>query len=146
MTDTVELGEMPRGFPRPRIDIKEYATLPLPYVAAGPDAPGVLDYERSTAAWRDFLCQVCGLEVTDDVCGVATGAAPDENWIHDDNGLTHLGCARITARMCPEFVGQDPTMLMWTVTTAELRAHWGDAARIPLSAVPSAGILSVETT
>lgn len=123
---------MPRGFPRPRLDVAGYETGPTPYVAASARNPGSLDYDRSYETIDGFLCQVCGLAVGDERCGVATalparaGADPGTLTIEEDHGLTHEKCAQLTVAWCPAFTGNPAFtgMAMWLVDTASLRTVW----------------------
>lgn len=122
---------MPRGFPRPRLEVLGYENGPAPYVAGSVSQPGTLDFSRSAETKRGFLCAVCGLEVTDDRCGVATGlradgADPNELTIDEDHGLSHEKCARLTVAWCPAFTGMPglAQMMMWMVDTDSLRRVW----------------------
>lgn len=123
--------DMARGYPRPRLEVPGYETGPTPYVAASPRNPGSLDYDRSYETVDHFLCQVCGLAVDDERCGVATavpapGADPGELTIEEDHGLTHEKCTQLTVAWCPAFTGNPEFtgMVMWLVNTAGLRAAW----------------------
>jgi hypothetical protein len=114
--------------------------MPFPYVARALDVPGDLHSGRASECTRDFLCQVCGLEVTEDRCGIATGAPTAEKYIsmlevEADHGLTHVGCARMTVKFCPAFRdGYITPMAMWLVDTASLQGCW---ARFVSDSLPS---------
>lgn len=119
---------IPRGFPRPRLRVDGYRTAPAPYVVSSLESPGSLDSPRTDDTVQNFLCALCGLEVTDERCGIATGepaegADTGDLPIEYDHGLTHLKCADITVRMCPAFRDgmSSVRMAMWTVDTATLR-------------------------
>lgn len=119
---------IPRGFPRPRLRVDGYRTAPAPYVVSSLTSPGSLDSPRTDDTVDNFLCALCGLEVTDERCGIATGEpAEGANTgylrIEYDHGLTHLKCAEITIRMCPAFRDgmSSARMAMWSVDTASLR-------------------------
>lgn len=124
-------ADMPAGLPRPRLRVPGYENGPTPYVAASPSSPGTLDFARTVASDKGFLCAVCGLKVTDARCGIATGAPadgadPDLLTVDGDHGLSHETCARMTTAWCPAFTGRPdlPPLLMWFVDTAALRAVW----------------------
>lgn len=124
-------SDMPRGLPRPRLQVPGYENGPAPYVAGSTSQPGVLDMVRSIATDKGFLCAVCGLEVTDGRCGIATavpadGADPDLLTVDGDHGLSHVTCARMTTAWCPAFTGRPDLipLVMWLVDTATLRAAW----------------------
>lgn len=111
--------DMTRGFPRPRITLGGYEGLPTPYVASSPSSPGTLHIDRNTQSAEHFLCALCGLEITEETCGIASGEPEDgvTTRVNYDHGVTHPRCAVMTARMCPSFRdGMVSTrMAMWIV-------------------------------
>lgn len=131
-TDTLMAEEvMTKGFPRPRLQVPGYENGPAPYVAASVREPGVLDLGRCVEVDEGFLCAVCGVEVTESRCGIATGnpVGPvdiESLPVEDDHGLTHEKCARLTVAWCPSFANHPDLVLMamWMVDTASVRACW----------------------
>ena len=119
---------MTRGFPRPRVTLHGYEGAPTPYTAESPRNPGAIDIDRNAECAYEFLCSLCGEEVTDEFCGIATGDVEKdtsygvEPFISTDHGLTHPKCATITARMCPAFTDgkHSRPMAMWLVRSEEV--------------------------
>lgn len=106
-----------RGYPRPIVTLgdKKY---PQPYTAADRDV-AIIDISRNAECINDFLCSVCGLEVTENKCGITVHLDVGEPCISGgDVGLFHLKCAKLTAKLCPMY---QETYIIYTLSTRRMK-------------------------